>query len=190
MRTNKLLIIILLIGSSFFMSCMPAVNGYYRPEAEGGTAIKTMCGAFGPKDKIEFYIDGVNISIQSYEIRDGIHFQIAITVPKGKEVQISTPLVKVFVPLIENALEVFLKPQVYPDGRPSWEIGDLLVGELVETRWGTHDKDFLMFTTINIPKPESIKLILPTFYINNKQWNLPEISFTKDTWIGIVPLNC
>ena len=190
MRTNKLMIMVLLFGSSFFVSCMPAVLSYYLPEAEGGTVVTTMCGAGGPKDKIEFSNDGVNISIKSYKIKDGVHFQIVIAIPEGKEVQIRTPLVKAFIPAIENALEVSLIPQVYSDVRPSWEIGDLLAGELVETRWGTHDKEFYMSIKINIPKPESIKLIFPVFYINNRQWNLPEITFKKATWTGILPLNC
>jgi len=33
-QPNKLLIMVLLIGSSFLMGCMPGVIDYYRPEAD------------------------------------------------------------------------------------------------------------------------------------------------------------
>lgn len=47
-----------------------------------------------------------------------------------------------------------------------------------------------MNATINMPATEKIELTLPVFYINNKQWSFPEISFTKDKWSGIIPINC
>jgi hypothetical protein len=185
MKANKLLIVVLLLGSFFLVSCLPAVINYYRPEAEGGTVTKRMCGGqAGPEEKIEFSNDGVRVYIWSNRMRDGISFPIFITIPKGSEVQIRTSSVKFFVPSTENAFEGFLNPR-------AWRIGDLLIGELVEENViRTHDKLFTMTTKVDISKPEKIKLILPTFYINNKQWNLPEISFSKERWWGILPLNC
>jgi hypothetical protein len=195
MKANKLLIMVLLIGSSFLMSCMPWVYNYYRPEAEGGTVKKSMCGGeIGPKDMIVFSIDEVTISIKANEIQDGIKFAIDIRIPKGNEVRIHTSLIEVSIPLNGSTYEGFLNPQNHPDGS-SWQIGDCLVGETTELRtvYGTKitwDKLFRINAIINMSESEMIELTLPTFYINNKQLDLPEITFSKDKSYGLFPLNC
>lgn len=191
MKTNKLLIMLIIICFSFLSCALPWVYNYYSPEAEGGIAKKSMCnGKVGPKDMIEFSIDRVTISIKANEIQDGIKFVIDMRIPRGNFARISTSSVKVSIPSNGSSFEGFLKPQFYTR-EPSWKIGDLLKGEttsLSKTRvW---HKSFRMYATINMPVSEMIKLSMPVFYINNKPMYLTDITFTKDKVTGAMPINC
>ena len=98
MKANRLFMMVLLLGASFLVSSMPWSYNYYRPEAEGGTIKKSMCGGqAGAKDTIEFSIDRVTISIKADEMQDGIDIDIVMKIPKGNEVQIRGSSARVII---------------------------------------------------------------------------------------------
>ena len=192
-RSNSciLLIMVLLTGSSFLTSCVPNVYHHYSPDAEGGVVKKSMCGGqIGPKDMIEFSHNHVRISVKASEIQEGIKLELNMSIPEDNEVRIHSSSIKVSIPSSKNSYEGNLNSMY-----TSWQPGDVIIGETREfktksgSKW-TMDKKVRMNSVISMPYFEMMILSLPEISVNNKQWDLPEITFKMEISLGMFPLNC
>lgn len=163
---TKFLVLIILIGAIHLTSCSPiptSIKHYYRPEAENGRNIRYLYGHH--KDTLKFSKDGVEIYLKTQS--DWIHLDYYV--PQGKEVRMASNLIKVTHLINENTYDAHLYEKTgFCRGRAS-------------NKWKKNPNDiyFCMHTIIKWPFSEGIKFNLPTFYINNEPWDLPEITIIK-----------
>jgi len=172
--------------------CMPVwVHNYYSPNADGGTVTKSTCRkSIGPPNRSEILKEGVIIGVQAH---DGVLIDVDIEVPSGKTVKLTNPMVTI-KSTNGNATGAF-EPLI-PYGGAQWQMGGNMVGEtkIRKLFFGGKRTDFntyLIRAKIPFPKSDVIKVTLPIVTINNQNYMLPEITFTKDTFIEFfMPINC
>jgi hypothetical protein len=174
--------------------CMPVwVHNYYSPNSEGGTVTKSTCRkSIGPPNRFEIVKDGVFIGIEAY---NGVLINVDIEVPSGKTVRIIDPIVTVrSISTNGNATGTFVP--FIPYGGTQWQMGKDMIGNTSSYKmfFGKTRIDYNTYSLrakIPFPKSEVIKVTLPIITINNSNYMLPEITFTKDTFFEFfMPINC
>ncbi|NJD91373.1 MAG: hypothetical protein FIA91_07655 [Geobacter sp.] len=180
----------------FMTGCMPMwIHNYYSPNADGGTVTKSVCRkAYGPPDRFEIVKDGVIIGIV-FGVDDSALIDMDIAVPSGKTVKITDPVVTIkSISTNINATGAIVP--IIPFGGMQWQIGQDMVGKTVNYKMflGMTRIDYntyLLRAKIPFLKSEDVKVKLPIITINNTNYILPEITFTKDIFFEFfMPINC
>jgi hypothetical protein len=189
-------VFLIAFASVLLMSCVPLwVYDYYRPEAPGGTLEKSTCsGGSGPPRTITFERNEVKLSVEAGETENGVTITVWMIIPKGKEVRLSSPIIRVSIMSSPRVFVGALKPFLYT-GESPWKIEEPMVGDSTtySTIFGPRfsGKYFTMSTSIVMPKADTIRVNLPEVLINGQEVELPQISFRKSkSFEFFEPVNC
>lgn len=207
--------LLLITISIFFSSCIvpiPLSSTYYAPEADVGTLKQSECGdSVGPYNQIIIPgSDGVNFEIISDRIgyshqathqgyTNRVLVTLTITIPEGVHVQFEDNMIK--LQIVPSGEEYFSKTnRIWVNVNPNFVSG-----------WGSYfglqtysgPGNFYTIDIFSIleggnytgwwefnKQPDQFLLIFPEIKINDRPFQIPNISFKFKKGHFLYPINC
>jgi hypothetical protein len=182
-------------------ACVPSVSTYWRVTAPGAVYLNSVCyGEFGPRSITYYPYHGIFISVEVTDL-PGVEY-LAFHIPTGSVVQLNGTSMQLQGRSSSGPFSVALSLGAVPHGnsggprklfnlRPDPYTAPDNFGPLK----GDDDDGTLLWynyaTDGSIPEGMiSGTLTLPSLTINGQRYEAQTLTFTRDKFVGVTPINC
>jgi len=180
MKLSLLLISLMIVG------CIPIpmTADIYKPSADGGVIRESMCGynqGSGIWDELETSVSTVKFYIRAFKVEDKVRIHISINTQTSNNVRLSSN--KFTITSENKSSDHFPKLlYTYKDHPKTLPVNETLIQE-----YGTN---FVLFFDVSVPNEKEFILNMPRIHINNVEHNMPNVTFTPDTSLYLMTVNC
>jgi hypothetical protein len=179
--------------------CVPWVRSIYKPSAEGGKLLETMCrynSGPGIWNKIQFSRLDVEINFQVWRVKDMKDaISIELDIPEGKTVKFASSSATIVSPSLHEPLKLiattfywFEAPKTRGEHYETMRrpIGTPIIGD----GNGRKKRSIYVKFEANESLPDSFELTSPEILINETSINLPKIKFDWGKTVYLPSINC
>ncbi len=183
----------------FLTGCIPLSRSIYKPSAEGGKLLETMCrynSGPGIWDEIQFSRLDVEINFKVWRV-DGLKDRISIEleIPEGKMVQFASSSVAIASPALREPINLvattFYRFEAPKTRGEPYEVVNQPISTPI-TGGGNGRKKRLVYVKFEASDglPDSFDLTPPEILINGAPINLPKIKFDWGKTVYLASINC
>jgi len=175
------------LAALLLVGCFPAVVTYYEPSARSGSVINDACGAAAPASTLKLQVKATDLRVTGGEHS----FTVTLRVPKGSTVRMASTDVAVTVG--GEAKHYALGEFSYYDREKRQSVkvaaGETLGGADEHFVFGNEPRIFQ--TSLQWEGASDIYQVhLPAIVVDGNVIEIPTITFTKKSGVGVYPVNC